>query len=344
MAGRVPDSTSANNLKIRVWAPHSDLIHLSDGHLQWQIGKHPRELAREVTPESEAFSKFLELAEAPPERILAFAKRNGVLGLCKHGLPICHGQRLPDTGGRVSPLDWPPVYCDSFVRKGEFSERLASWRALASAALAVLELNSSLKQGPRETKNAREKWELNWQNAVWLSAKQYGAGHWDCEVEYRFWQLSRADLLRIRPFRRFNQGQVANEVNEWLECGGICLRAHWWKDRHQPALDLVADSRFGPNLFGFLALQLAQEWTGGKRIARCPCGKVFSAAPKASPRRRNFCPECRRAGKPGTVHMAEYRGRIRDARRMSTQGATAAQIAVELGRDPNLIRKWVNGK
>jgi hypothetical protein len=336
MAVRAPHDTSATNPKIRERARHSDLIQLSDDHLHWQFGND----VCEVTLEPAAFGKFLELAEAPPEHILAFARRHGPLGLCKHGLPICHGPRQPDPGELVSPPQWPPRYCNHFMRNGERSEPLTSWRALARAAFALLELSASLKEGSRETKNARETWELNWKSAIWLSAQQYGAVHWDCEVEYRFWQLPRAELLRIRPFRHFNQRQLANEVNEWLECGGIYLRASWSKERHLPALDLVADSRCGPNLFGFLALQLAQQWTGGKRIARCPCGKLFSAAPRSSPRRRNFCPDC----KPGTVHMAEYRGRIRDALRMSAQGATVAQIAVELGRDPNLIRKWVKGK
>ena len=346
MAFRPPDNASAQGPKIRIYAPHAHLIQFADDDLQWRVGKHPDELLREVTPEPEAFNKFLDLAEASPKRILAFAKRNGVLGLCKHGLPTCHGPRLPDPDESFSPPYWPPRYCTpGFASNGAIIEPFASWRALASAASAVLVLKGSLDEPTRQTQATGEQWERDWRSAQWLAAQQYErAGHWDCELEHRFSKLPLPKLLKIRPSRWFGQREVAHVVNLWLACGGIRLEACYWKGRNQRRLELVTDARFGPNLFGFLALQLAQEWAGSKRIARCPCEKLFPAPPTASPRRRNFCPECRNAGKPGTFHMAAYRHRISAARRLSAQGATVAQIAEELGREPRQIRKWVMGK
>jgi hypothetical protein len=345
MAARLPESTPPNGPKIRVCAPHSDLIQLASDSLVWRFGKHPRELLRVGTPESGAFNKFLELADASSERILAFAKRNGVLGLCKHGLPICHGPCRPDPGEPASLPYWQPLYCEPHASKEGILEPLESWRALARAAVAVFRLNSALEEPLRETQPAREERELKWHDAVWLSAQQYArAGHGDCEPEHQCWRFPPASLPRLRPFRHFRQTQLANVVNEWLECGGIGLRAYWRKDRSTPGLELLADARGGPNLFAYLALQLAQEWAGCKRMARCPCGRLFPAPPTASADRRNFCRECRSAGKPGTLHMAAYRRRIRQARRMKAQGATIAQIARELNSAPERIRKWIAGK
>jgi hypothetical protein len=336
MATNSAESASANGPKIRSCAPHRDLIEIIDDNLEWQFGKDPREGLREVTPEPDAFSKFLELATERPESILAFAKRNGVLGLCKHGLPLCHGNLLPDTG---DPF-WPNIECDLDCSGSVgIVEPLESWRALARGAVAVLRLNSSLQE-PSETQAARDERGQSWRDALWLSAQQYArAGHWDCKAEHELWQLP--DLPRIRPFRFFGQIELANVVNEWIECGGIQLRAYWCEDRNQRALELVADARRGPNLFGFIAVQLAQDWAGGKRLARCPCGRLFAAASTASPGRRNFCPDCRKGGKPGNFHMAAYRGRIRDARRMKAEGLTIPQIARKLRRAPELVCRWV---
>jgi hypothetical protein len=338
MDSRSRRSASPNGPKVRHFAPHANLIQLAPDALAWEIGKHPKESYRELTPEPEAFSKFLELADAPPERILAFAKRNGVLGLCKHGLPMCHDPRLPDAGEPASPPYWPPLYCKRHFTQYGIMEPLDSWRSLARAARAVLTLKHSMPES-RATQRTQAEWESNWKAALWLSAQQYArGGHWDCESEYQLCQLPQ----RIRrPFGLFGQNELANVVDEWLACGGIRLRAYWSRDRNQSRLELVVDARHGPNLFGFLALQLAQRWDVGEGLTRCPCGQFFSPSPTTSPRRRNFCRACRGAGKPGTFHMATYRHRIRDARRMKAEGDTIAQIAKKLSREPAQIRGWV---
>ena len=103
---------------------------------------------------------------------------------------MCHSPQVTDTGERFSLTFSPPLYCDPFVKNGKLSEPLISWRALARAALAVLELKSSLEEPSQETRDAREARAANWKNAVWLSAQQWGQGHWDCEPEYRFWQAA----------------------------------------------------------------------------------------------------------------------------------------------------------
>jgi len=328
MAVQARESNSSNNPKIRISAPHADLIHLADDHVRWRFGKHPRELLREVTPETEAFDKFLELADASPERILAFAKRNGVLGLCKHGLPTWHDR-----------------YCEPGFSDGAIIEPITSWRAISRAVGAVLLLKGSIDEPITHTQETRERWELDWRNANWLSAQlNERAGRSDCEVENRFCKLPLPELVRIRPFRLFGQRELANVVNEFLACSGIRLSGRYSKVPNQRRLELVAETRFGPNTFSLIALQLAQDWAGSKRVARCYCGKLFPAPPTSSPRRRNFCPECRQAGKPGTVHMAAYRHRMSTARRLNAQGATVEQIAIELGREPDLIRKWIKGR
>lgn len=76
-------------------------------------------------------ARFVALVDAGDESFLEFARRFGLLGLCRHGLPWTHNpQCRPRYGER-------------------HREPLTRWRAFASAARATLRVAASLHQGER---------------------------------------------------------------------------------------------------------------------------------------------------------------------------------------------------
>src|SRR5919198_6522733 len=60
--------------------------------LTWGWRDSPEPIGREARPAApECFWRFLDLADAPDDAILAFAREWGVLELCEqHGLPASH--------------------------------------------------------------------------------------------------------------------------------------------------------------------------------------------------------------------------------------------------------------
>src|SRR5438093_76622 len=66
------------------------VVELDGERLRWSFGGKrgsPSWTARRVLPGTGMLMKFAELSDAPPADILAFAKKWGVLGVCRHDLP-----------------------------------------------------------------------------------------------------------------------------------------------------------------------------------------------------------------------------------------------------------------
>jgi hypothetical protein len=101
---------------------------------------------REAESEGRAIlDEFVKLKDAKGEKILAFAKRWGVLDLCQHGVPRQH-ETLPGLPIKVpSPLglasDSVPSRCPA-VRH----EPLETWRFFARQAAALLRIAAQVRQ------------------------------------------------------------------------------------------------------------------------------------------------------------------------------------------------------
>jgi hypothetical protein len=106
-----------------VLAPPADLIELTGDAILWRrFEVNPRHLLpfRELHLSSRVFATFLDLHTKPDKQILSFAKKNGVLGLCEHGLPAQHGPLRTKLG----EWDGAPTSCPLAGRN--FAERLAA--------------------------------------------------------------------------------------------------------------------------------------------------------------------------------------------------------------------------
>src|SRR5947208_16106489 len=72
-------------------------VELRGGVLQWRLGKAPG-LAPPTAGAAGALDGFIRLVAASDEEVLAYARRWGMLQLCKHDRPFTHDRRCVPVG------------------------------------------------------------------------------------------------------------------------------------------------------------------------------------------------------------------------------------------------------
>jgi hypothetical protein len=105
------------------------------------IGLKGSSQQRWVRPQREFLEKFLQLAEAPAEKILAYARNWGVLEICEHNLPASHqpGAFPSDSGvPGCRPLQ---------TEEGRWWEPLDAWRRLARRLQGLLNVATGAYEG-----------------------------------------------------------------------------------------------------------------------------------------------------------------------------------------------------
>jgi hypothetical protein len=92
-------------------------------------------------PNPNLLFKFIKLRKASPQQIFDFARKWGVLGICKHGLPYTH---IPQPTLETDFKYW----CEPLeTKEGYFWEPIQSWREYASWTYAILKIAVNLHQG-----------------------------------------------------------------------------------------------------------------------------------------------------------------------------------------------------
>lgn len=268
----------AQRIAATPWAV-PDRVRLDDAgeHLVWAWSGEPT-IWRQ--PSDGILEGFIRLLDAGPAEVLGYARRWGVLGICRHGLPASHspppaGLRQSDrfAAEPASSLDWPsgcqPV---AEIVDGRWwgREPIAAWRALAGeargVALAVARLGLETDPAPAARHRAAEA-------AMWVQGR----------------------------------------LDEWVEIGRVrpvCeARIDWSGAKDDPRL---VSTMGGDGLFGALALRLLLAVTGVRGLAFCAaCDEPF--APTYGQRRgdRSWCkdPQCQRAERAAASR--DYRRRRR---------------------------------
>jgi hypothetical protein len=222
------------------------------------------------------FYDFVVLADAPDDKIVAFAKRWGVLGLCqKHDLPMCHrgsGMFEPATE-QIAGLG--PV-CPPRRNGAEYVEPLAGWRQWATIAGSTLTLARQLRQGE------------NGDPAAWqvIYGKQPTAEDPLAALASSFmlWQWS-ADLRPIVA-----ASPAGGVLRLWL----VSYDATISKKVMDESARLYPSCGYRGGLFGILATHLLLATNGGPgSYAHCSNCRTLFAMQRNIPEGRNrFCPEC----------------------------------------------------
>ncbi len=229
-------------------------------------------------PGARFFEDFIELADAPPHRIAAYARSWGVLGICEeHGLPYTHNPQ---------PYPWPPY--GSALHKpcapkgrppaGPCSEPIESWRHFSRQMKALLAIAADLQEGRLG------------RPAVWDVVYAL------LEPKQRLFGLEQArsghsvDEAGLRELQRYQVGAV---VDEFLYCSGLRPRFEWRPGTPARLVPLAG------NTFGALSIQLALAIQAPRGLALCSeCAGIY--APKIRPRPNvdHYCPKCRKLGAP----------------------------------------------
>jgi hypothetical protein len=209
------------------------------------------------TPRVRMLEDFLSLAEEPDDAILSYARRWGVLELCRHGLPASHNKFF---------ISQPPdcLACESLR-----IEALDEWRRLSRAMGAALIIDAALEQ--RTTPDS----------AVWqLMPAPYDSCFWR--------RGSKRDQVRIEKM------YLADVLRDWMHFGDVRISPSWRSNSTEVCLSL--DIEYG-GLFGALTMQLALALTKSDGYAICDgCQHPYFPKRRPRPDRQNFCPKCQAKG------------------------------------------------
>jgi hypothetical protein len=275
-----------------------------------------------ASAQPELLERFSALRDATSSEIVRFAKKWGVLGLCKeHGLPRTHALGEFTNVGRNQLCPRVPQGRRGPRAIGKstdiYVERFDHWQSLAARAGAVLEAAKLLyasKVVPRD---------------LWRPIASNSSETPPCttaELQDRWVRkrgLSEKELsVELLSRQREDLGLA---VDEWLLMSDVRPR-FWWLENERPLVDFQpgpAGSQMG-GLFAALALQLAYRVSRAGRVIECvECGKIEEPTRAPRPGERTFCRDCRAAGVP--QRYADEARRERNRRKQGSGTATTTR-------------------
>jgi hypothetical protein len=265
-------------------APERVELDVKTDRLYWAFGSTPEKARDLIRPSANLLTAFIELADADPDRILAYARRHGVLEICEHGLPRSHKPGPHVSGAPAGLFTCDPLgWHDRFEQPAAWwfgYEPLDAWRFWSRQARTVVNIAAELHL---DRVGRPEDWKIVFER----SPAPRNAPWWKQDVAV-------------------DRGQLARVVQEWLDIADVRPRAEW--PQSGPSLRL-----FGRGLFGALSIQLLLSAWKTTAIAVCSsCGSAY--APVRRPRRtgRHYCEACRQKGVHKRDAARDYERRQRN--------------------------------
>lgn len=236
------------------------------GMLMWE-SEGAGEGQRIVRPTARTFEEFVSLREGTNGDILKYAKRWGVLGLCKrHGWPTSHDPNcLSRTFGSSDAI---------------MGESLKSWIIFAEVAAAILEISQKLDDGEL---GDQEDWEVMLQMYRWPPALQM-----DWHTPGYSWATAKR-----KQAAAVEKTAIASLINHWLVLGSVRPHVLWFDNEKNLGVSLLTRG-----LFSALAVQL-MERAGRYVLAACSeCRKFYRPTRRPKATQNRYCPDCTAAGIP----------------------------------------------
>jgi hypothetical protein len=278
-SGRLDRLGSPNRLVI----PAS--VSLNGRRLNWQHDSDPwspeGRRAKIVVPGATMLEDFTQLDSGSDLAIERYARKWGVLGICRHGLPRTHRRKL------VSALAEQESFCklnlyrspDALIRSGW--EPLSRWRDYASKAKLILKAGAQLHLG-----------EAVKDKAV-ATGLQLPVGRYE----------TLGELLRLQI------ACVRVEINRWLMLGAVRPHFKWstthgasvdigtaaisWPDTDAESLLRYSGEWQGTTLFGALGVQLLMAVSRSQGFASCSeCGTPFIPTRRPAMNSSRYCSKC----------------------------------------------------
>lgn len=296
-------------------------VRLDDDALVWDLWN----IKKTYRPGPGLLEEFAELADAPNDTILMFAKRRGVLQLCEHDLPSSHN--AAPSGGILWPQD-PMAYCHERMRRrgGPFStikaltsapivcsEPIRVWRAFAREAGALVRLAAALHGGRQR---AAADWHTIYARDPRVQAQLAGRS-----TPWWSHDRHRQNILMERML-------IARKASDWIELGNVRLVSNWVG--RVPGIQFAATMQGRMTLFGALALQLLFAISATPGLAICSACQA-SFTPRRQPRlnQRSYCDDCRASGAPSRDAKRDERRRaVETQTRTRPRRSVAARAAL----------------
>ncbi|HEU0022727.1 MAG TPA: hypothetical protein VFR55_13815, partial [Dehalococcoidia bacterium] len=232
--------------------------------------------------------EFINLSESPDERIMQFAGKWGVLGVCKHGVPFSG--------------------CREDCQEG-YLESISTWRIFSRMARAILSISANLHQGI-PGKNAD--WSTIFSIEIreqddWFEAvlDKYAHQFLSAVPDSALNAIRRSILAEDKRREKDSENIIRSPKNElaglanlqklllgWLidamlVGSGIRLAFNW--KLAEPKIELSSSN----SLLGALACQLAFAVLRSDAIAICSaCGTPYTPNRRPAASRRNYCLAC----------------------------------------------------
>ena len=197
---------------------------------------------------------FIRLVDGPPEKILSFAQKRGVLMYCAR---------------HRGAIGYHP---DCYDIRPEGTEPLIAWYRMAKKARAILKIASNLHNGRCGN-------DEDWLDAVPGPLTKW----WDSEGNLveggRSWERSiEADRFHVEMI-----------IRDWAFGGRVGFVFEWRQQR--PSVSLYGLGLLGTLA---IELQYAVANTSGNAMAICDgCGSPYLPTRKPARGRRKYCPNCK---------------------------------------------------
>jgi hypothetical protein len=219
---------------------------------------------REIRPGRGMLVDFLKLHAATDKDILDYARKWGVLHICKHGLPHTHSLSY-ETDSTPSMCQWQADLGEAGHEKN-YREPIERWRLFSQHFLAAMRVARTLQN---DRSASVEDWALLFPN------------------------VSRDGVAAWKPHVAGERRQFARVLNGLISLAGIRPSFEWRDAR--PRLSFGSSG-----LFGSLVLQLVLAASGHSHFAFCAhCGIPYMPTVRAPKRgQQGFCPDCRDIGIP----------------------------------------------
>jgi hypothetical protein len=243
-------------------------VKVKGGRLFYDYMGSPPQMPRRVSPGPELLSKFLLLDGASATEIVSFAKRWGVLGLCRHGLMYPHealygarrwNRQVNCFPGRIKRSlvgpDYPGIY------NYWLWEPLESWWRYVKTARAMLNVVAELRLGHP---GRREDW---------LVLTPIPPNEAEGNIEKNPWRY------------------IDRQLRDWFSPRPVTLSFEI-NEKGDLKLGLT---RAATSLLEYLRLQLAFAIGRGGGLALCAaCGQLYTPNRRPNPNRSAYCLKCGR--------------------------------------------------
>lgn len=296
------------------WPVPGEVVKHADGLIRH--GGDGGRRATAASAPSDFLMRFVRLADASDAKVVTFAKRFGVLGICGHQLPYTHVTGV-GTGG------WRPLHC-SYRRSVTVDGRewgiepIERWRDYAGLAGSILSAAAALHQGrlvPAAVWDQAEELAPRYLEAPW-SPPSSGGLVARTEAEYlgaRGWIRDiRADVTKLRGTEegfgpRTDLERLEWALRQWMQLGAVTT----WVDCTDNGFRICFG---GETLFGALASQLAVMVSRNGTLYPCSgCGDAFAAEDGRGrgPDQNWWCekPDCKK--RAAAVRSKKYRAKLK---------------------------------